>query len=112
MFGTERKISDRVRKTRETARNTFAIASEKTRADRMRKPFFQVMCFFMDSIIPEILSRSSLFFALFADGVAGIFGKVAMTHATVAAIAGVAWLVHVYIVPERLAVSTKNQEIA
>ena len=45
-------MSERVRKTREMARNTFAIASEKTRADRARKPFFQVMNFFMGSIIP------------------------------------------------------------
>lgn len=44
-------MSDRVRKTRETARSAFAIASEKTRIDRAMKPFFQVMCFFMGSII-------------------------------------------------------------
>ena len=45
-------MSEMVRKTRDTARNTFAIASEKTRTDRTRKLFFQVMCFFMCSIIP------------------------------------------------------------
>ena len=43
-----------VRQTRETARNTFEIASEKTRADRARKPFLQVRCFFMGSIIPGL----------------------------------------------------------
>jgi len=45
-------MSEMVRKTRETARNTFAIASEKTRADRVRKPFFQVMCFFSSFFMP------------------------------------------------------------
>jgi hypothetical protein len=66
MLGTERKMSDRVRKTRETARNTFAIASEKTRTDRVRKLFFQVMCFFMCSIIPALFDNASLFWDFFS----------------------------------------------
>ena len=45
---------------------------------------------------------SSLFFALFADGVARGFGEVAVAHSTLAGITGVAWLVHAYIVQARV----------